>query len=167
MPAPTSLASLWVPPKPGVMPRPASGCPNTALSEQILMSQLMEISHPPPNAKPFTAAITGMGKVSILRNTSLPFLPKASPSSGVRVLISPISAPATKAFSPLPVMTSARISLSALTMSTSSPRSVRTSLLSALSALGRLMVATAMLPFFSNRTFVMLTPPYFLFRRCF
>lgn len=44
----------------------------------------MLISQPPPSAKPLTAAITGMGKVSSLRNTSLPFLPKASPSALVR-----------------------------------------------------------------------------------
>ena len=167
MPGPTRRARRWVPPKPGVMPRPVSGWPNTAVSAQMRMSQLMLSSQPPPSAKPLMAAMVGMGRVSMRRNTSLPCLPKASPSLGVRVLISPISAPATKAFSPLPVSTRARISLSALTISTSSPRSVSTSLFSAFSALGRLMVAIAMCPFFSNRTFVMLTPPYFLFGQCF
>ena len=63
----------------------------------------MEISHPPPRANPFTAAITGIGNVSNLRNTSFPFLPKASPSAFVNVLISPISAPATNDLSPAPV----------------------------------------------------------------
>ena len=52
---------------------------------------------------PFTAAITGIGNVSNLRKTSLPFLPKASPSAFVKVDISPISAPATNDFSPAPV----------------------------------------------------------------
>ena len=74
LPIPTSLASLCVPPNPGVIPRPTSGCPNTALSEQIRISQLMEISHPPPRANPLTAAITGIGSVSILRKISFPFL---------------------------------------------------------------------------------------------
>ena len=124
MPAPTRRASLWVPPKPGVMPSPTSGCPNTALSEQILISQLMEISHPPPNAKPLIAAMTGIGNVSSLRNTSLPFFPKASPSAFVRVLISPMSAPATNDFCPAPVkirhLTSSRFTASSVWSSSSS-----------------------------------------------
>ena len=59
MPLPTSLESLCVPPKPGVIPRPTSGCPNLAFEEAILKSQAMASSQPPPRAKPFTAAITG------------------------------------------------------------------------------------------------------------
>ena len=74
MPGPTRRASLWVPPKPGVMPRPTSGCPNTALSEQMRKSQLMESSHPPPRAKPFTAATVGRGNDSSFKKTSLPFI---------------------------------------------------------------------------------------------
>ena len=143
------------------MPRPASGWPNTAVSAHRRISQLIDSSQPPPRAKPLTAAIVGMGSVSSLRNTSLPFLPKASPSALVRVLISPMSAPATKAFSPLPVMTRARISSSAFTCSTSWSMSSSTWEFRALRALGRLMVATAMWPFFSNRTFVMIVPPCF------
>ena len=151
MPAPTRRASLCVPPNPGVMPSPTSGCPNTAFSEQILMSQLMEISHPPPSAKPFTAAITGIGKVSSLRNTSLPFLPKASPSALVRVLISPISAPATKDFWPAPVRIRQR------TASRSTPSSVLSSSSStvefrAFSAFSRLMVMIPTCPFTSYNT---------------
>ena len=150
MPAPTRRASLWVPPKPGVIPSPASGCPNTALSEQILMSQLMEISQPPPRAKPLTAAITGMGKVSILRNTSLPFLPNASPSALVRLLISPISAPATKDLAPAPVITRqrtvARSTASNVAFSSSSTCEFR-----AFSAFSRLMVMVATLPFCSYK----------------
>ena len=121
------------------MPSPVSGCPNIALSEQIRKSQLIASSLPPPRANPFTAAITGTGKVSILRKRSLPFLPKASPSFLVSLLISPISAPATKLLSPAPVSTSARIS-SRFTLSITSFRSSRTWLLSALSAWGRLIV---------------------------
>ena len=154
MPGLTRRARRWVPPKPGVMPRPVSGWPNTAVSAQMRISQAMLSSQPPPRAKPFTAAMVGMGSVSMARKTLLPCLPKASPPSLVRVLISPMSAPATKAFSPLPVMTRARISASAFTAETSSSRSVRTSEFSAFSALGRLMVATAMRPFFSSRMLV-------------
>ena len=101
-------AIILTPPNPGVMPSPTSGCPNTAFSEQMRISQLIAISQPPPSAKPFTAAITGTGKVSSLRNTSLPFFPNASPSAFVSVLISPMSAPATKDFSPAPVRIIAR-----------------------------------------------------------
>ena len=148
MPAPTRRASLWVPPKPGVIPRPTSGCPKTALSEQILISQLMEISQPPPSAKPFIAAITGIGNVSSLRNTSFPFLPKASPSAFVNVLISPISAPATKDFCPAPVkirhLTSSRFTASRVASSSSS-----TCEFSAFSAFSRLIVIMPYAPFCS------------------
>ena len=72
------------------------------------MSQDMASSHPPPRAKPLTAAITGRGKFSIIRKMSLPSLPKASPSALVMVDIEPISAPATKLFSPAPVRTTQR-----------------------------------------------------------
>lgn len=37
-----------------------SGCPNLAFSAARMMSQSMAISHPPPNAKPFTAAMIGI-----------------------------------------------------------------------------------------------------------
>jgi hypothetical protein len=42
----------WVPPKPGVMPRPTSGWPNLAFSDAMRMSQAMASSQPPPSAKP-------------------------------------------------------------------------------------------------------------------
>ena len=72
------------------------------------MSQLMASSLPPPSAKPLTAAMTGSGKLSIIRKTSLPSLPKASPSALVIVDIEPMSAPATKLLSPAPVRTTQR-----------------------------------------------------------
>ncbi len=151
MPGPTSLASLCVPPKPGVMPRPTSGCPNTALSEQILISQLMEISHPPPSAKPFTAAITGIGKTSNLRKTSFPFLPNASPSALVSVLISPISAPATKDFCPAPVKIR-HLTVSKSTASSVLSSSSRTVEFKAFKAFSRLMVMIPTCPFTSYNT---------------
>ena len=36
-----------------------SGCPNFAVSEAIIISQVIANSHPPPNANPETAAIIG------------------------------------------------------------------------------------------------------------
>ena len=56
-PIPTKRASLCVPPKPGMIPSPVSGCPKIAFSEAILISHAIEISHPPPSANPLTAAI--------------------------------------------------------------------------------------------------------------
>ena len=145
MPRPTRRARRWVPPKPGVMPRPTSGWPKTALSEQMRMSQLMASSLPPPSAKPLTAAMTGMGKLSIIRKMSLPSLPKASPSALVMVLIEPMSAPATKLLSPSPVRTMQRMVFWS-TASKAAFRSARTSGFSAFSALGRSMVMISTAP---------------------
>ena len=145
LPGPMRRASLCVPPKPGVIPRPTSGCPNNALSEQIRISQLMASSLPPPSAKPFTAAITGTGKVSILRKISLPNLPKCSPCSLVITLIAAMSAPATKDFSPAPVRIIARISERS-TASNAASISFSTSSFNAFSAFGRLIVMTATCP---------------------
>ena len=61
-----SRGKRCVPPKHGIMPNVTSGCPNIAFSDAILISQLKASSQPPPNAKPFTAAITGFVIASIL-----------------------------------------------------------------------------------------------------
>ena len=53
---------------------------NTALSEQILISQLMEISQPPPSAKPFTAAMTG--KLEIFNRGSGSDVPDSQTEKG-------------------------------------------------------------------------------------
>ena len=74
---------------------------------QIGFDDVFEVSRA---AELVTAAITGIGNVSSLRKTSFPFFPKASPCSFVKVDISPISAPATKDFSPAPVKIRQRIS---------------------------------------------------------
>ena len=142
-----------------MIPRPTSGCPNIAFSEQIRISQLIEISHPPPRAKPFTAAITGIGNVSSLRNTSFPFLPNASPSAFVSVLISPMSAPATKDLSPAPVR------ITALTVSRSIASSVassssRTWLFKAFNAFGRLIVIVATASLTSYKIKSMIFTPF-------
>ena len=116
-----------------------------ALSEQMRKSQLMASSQPPPRANPFTAAMTGIGNTSSARKISFPFLPKASPSSFVSVLICAISAPATKLFSPAPVMIRQRTA-SWSTPSSTAFRSSRTSAFSAFSAFGRLMVMMPICP---------------------
>ena len=136
IPIPTVLDNLCVPPKPGVIPRPTSGCPKIALSEHILISQLKDISHPPPSAKPFTAAITGISKVSIFLKTSFPFLENSSASFFDKVDISDISAPATKDFSPSPVIIKALI-LDVSIESNACDNSSRTWLFKAFNALGR------------------------------
>ncbi len=46
----------------GGAPNLISGCPNTALREQMRKSQNTARSNPPPMAKPFTAARRGLGK---------------------------------------------------------------------------------------------------------
>ena len=140
------------------MPSPTSGCPNIAFSEQIRISQLIAISHPPPSAKPLTAAITGIGNFSSFRNTSFPFFPKASPSAFVRELISAMSAPATKDFSPAPVRIKARIS-SRSTASRTSSSSPSTALFKALSAFGREIVIRPICPSASYVTNSMLFSP--------
>ena len=122
----------------------------------------MASSLPPPRAKPLTAAITGMGRVSILRNTSLPVLPKASPSALVSLLISPMSAPATKLFSPAPVMISARISFKSIA-SMAASSSLSTVLSRAFSAFGRSMVRRATWPSVSYWIKAMLISPFRLF----
>ena len=134
-----------------MIPSPTSGCPNIALSEHIRISQLIAISHPPPSANPFTAAITGTGKVSIFLNTSFPFLPKASPSAGLNLLISPISAPATKDLSPSPVKMTALIVLVSI-LSKQASSSASTSEFKALSAFGLLIVTIPTAPSVSNLT---------------
>mgnify|MGYP002508962890 CR=1 FL=1 len=78
-----------------------------------------------PAAEKMAAGIAknAPGKVSSLRKTSFPFLPKASPSAFVRLLISPMSAPATKDFCPAPVkirhLTSSRFTASSVWSSSS------------------------------------------------
>ena len=47
-------------PCPGIVPIVISGWPNFALSAAMIVSQAIASSHPPPSAKPATAAITGL-----------------------------------------------------------------------------------------------------------
>jgi hypothetical protein len=43
-----------------MMPILISGCPNFAVSAAMMKSHIMASSHPPPSAKPATAAMTGL-----------------------------------------------------------------------------------------------------------
>jgi hypothetical protein len=52
-----------------VMPIVASGWPILALFEAMRMSHAIASSHPPPSAKPLTAAMTGFSSRSILLMT--------------------------------------------------------------------------------------------------
>jgi hypothetical protein len=47
-----------------MMPSLTSGWPNRAFSEATLKWHAMASSHPPPSAKPLTAAMTGLGERS-------------------------------------------------------------------------------------------------------
>ena len=102
----------------------------------------MASSQPPPSAKPFTAAITGLGEVSIRRKTSCPRRASAYASAGDFARSSAMSAPATKA-RPAPVMIAAAIDASLLTWSTARSSSAIVASFNALSLSGRLTVIVA------------------------
>jgi len=100
----------------------------------------MANSHPPPKAKPFTAATTGLDECSILAKTSCPLLANTIASALFNPPNSEISAPATNALGPAPVMMTDLISLFFSISLSAVLRSVKTSLFNALSLSGRLMV---------------------------
>ncbi len=103
--APTSRGRRCVPPQPGMMPRLLSGWPNRARSDPMRMWQAIASSWPPPNATALMAAMTGLGHASILLKRFWPSLMNARASSAsFTAPISWMSAPATNANSPAPVM---------------------------------------------------------------
>ena len=53
-----------MPPKPGMIPRLISGCPNEAENAARRTSQAIASSQPPPSAMPLTAAIVIVRDVS-------------------------------------------------------------------------------------------------------
>ena len=59
---PARRSRRWVPPKPGRMPRLISGWPIFAASEAMRRWQAIASSMPPPSAKPWISAITGLPK---------------------------------------------------------------------------------------------------------
>jgi len=67
------------------------------------MSQASAISHPPPRAKPLTAAMVGTVLRSRKAVAAWPSSAKRLASKGLISFIAAISAPATKALSPAPV----------------------------------------------------------------
>jgi hypothetical protein len=105
-----------------------------------MKSQAMAISVPPPNAKPFTAAITIIGNFCSLLMTFWPNSAKFLALSGLKVASSLISAPATKALSPAPVRIRTRIFSSAATWSRASDNSASNAPFNAFNAFGRLNV---------------------------
>src|SRR5512145_111913 len=102
----------------------------------------MAISQPPPRAWPLRAAITGLGKRSILRSTPLPKRMKTSTWPPEKA--EPRSAPAQKIRSPLPVMMTARTLSSCSTEASASLSSRTRASLIALAG-GRLSVITTKL----------------------
>ena len=105
---PASRSRRWVPPKPGTRPSPISGWPSRAVSAAMRRWQHIASSSPPPRAKPFTIAITGLGRRSKRRIMRCPRRAKSRPCAGVRPAIWAMSAPATKAREPAPVSTTTR-----------------------------------------------------------
>src|SRR5208282_2757492 len=139
-PLPTSRGSRCVPPYPGTIPRCTSGCPSFAFSLARRMVQARASSHPPPSANPLMHAITGLPRISIKSSTACPRCAYSLPETASCFASSPISAPATKAFSPAPVRIATRIEASDL-MSVNAPRnSSMVAMLSALSTFGRFTV---------------------------
>src|SRR5512138_1374490 len=102
----------------------------------------MAISQPPPSAWPLIAAMTGLGKRSILRMTLLPNRMNVSTSPPENA--EPRSAPAQKIRSPAPVMMTERTASSFSTELSAAFRSRTSSTLIALAG-GRLSVMTAKL----------------------
>src|SRR6266550_4540223 len=89
-----------------MMPRFDSVWPIRAVSFMSRKWQAMAISMPPPIAWPLMAAMTGLGKRSILRITPLP--KRMNPSTSPPEKAEPRSAPPQKILSPAPVMMTAR-----------------------------------------------------------
>src|SRR5436309_637182 len=117
------------------------------------MWQDMASSQPPPRQKPLTAAMTTLRHASILSKTRWPASENLLPPSASRVFSSTMSAPATKAFSPAPVMTTAPHPGSFSAASTAALISVRTRLLRAFSFSGRLTVIQTTPFWFSTSRF--------------
>src|SRR6266404_2255266 len=123
-----------------MMPRLDSVWPIRAVSFMSRKWQAMAISMPPPIAWPLMAAMTGLGKRSILRITLLPKRMKASTSPPENA--EPRSAPPQKILSPAPVMTTERTLSSSRTAFSASFSSRISGSLMALAG-GRLSVTIA------------------------
>ena len=136
------------PPMPGVTASLISGWPNFAPSPAIMKSAIIASSHPPPSAKPFTAAIHGL-RVAVIRSyPAKKFAPYISANDWL--CISLISAPAANAFS-LPVKTAHRWLASAAYAANAAIKSASIWLLSAFNACGRFSVINVTAPRVSVR----------------
>src|SRR5579862_6791208 len=100
-------------------------------------------SHPPPSAKPLTAAITGAAMPAMTSPSRCASDARAPASAGVMAAIALTSAPATKALSPAPVRITQRTAGSPASAVNASSSACNVGPSSALSARGRLTVTVA------------------------
>ena len=149
---PARRSRRWLPPKPGSRPSVTSGRPSFALSAAMRRWQHIASSRPPPSAKPLTIATTGLGMRSMRRIRRWPTSEKSRAWTGLRPDISAMSAPATKAFAPAPVSTTARTASSAAAASKAACRASSVARFSAFSLSGRLTVTTRTAPWSAMRT---------------
>ena len=138
-----------------MMPRFTSGCPSRAVFDATRSVQASAISQPAPSAKPFTAAITGLPRVSIVSRSACPVRAKARAETGVKDRKIVMSAPAMNAFSPEPVRITPPTASSPRALSKAAESPSITSGLSALSLSGRLIVTVRMRSEISVRTTLM------------
>src|SRR5207249_9896397 len=113
--------------------------------------QAMAVSQPPPSAKPFTAAITGLPRFSIRARTRGPKVLDFSASTALTCASSLMSAPAMNALSPAPVRMTPRTAASSCASSNAALRSSHVLLFRALRTFGRLRVTQAMAPFLAYK----------------
>src|SRR5215467_3623856 len=152
LPRPTRRGSRWVPPPPGMMARLISVRPSCASSAAMRISQARASSRPPPRAKPWTAAMMGCEhrSISARKSSRLRDSRKWVGVGGSRN--SRMSAPAQKARSPAPVMTTT-LTVSSVRSRVKISRSwPRMALFMALSTSGRSRVRVRMPSFASERT---------------
>src|SRR5215471_17184587 len=152
LPRPTRRGSRWVPPPPGMMARLISVRPSCASSAAMRISQARASSRPPPRAKPRMAAMTGCEQrsISARKSSRLRDSRKFVGVGGSRN--SRMPAPAQKARSPAPVMTTT-LTVSSVRSRVKISRSwPRMALFMALSTSGRSRVRVRMPSFASERT---------------
>src|SRR5882672_1028808 len=126
-----------------MMPSETSGNPKRAVFEAVRSVQASASSQPPPSAKPLIIAIVGLPIFSRRANTCWPKNATDFASSARIFASSLMSAPAMKAFSPEPVITTPLTFVSSRSASNKCAISPNVCALSALSSLGRLTVTSA------------------------
>src|SRR5215471_5819959 len=152
LPRPTRRGSRWVPPPPGMMARLISVRPSCASSAAMRISQARASSRPPPRAKPRMAAMMGCEQrsISARKSSRLRDSRKWVGVGGSRN--SRMSAPAQKARSPAPVMTTT-LTVSSVRSRVKMSRSwARMPLFMALSTSGRSRVRVRIPSLDSERT---------------